>query len=181
MNPLPGITLGAPRGSPILTRPAGSLPSSPVSSSGILSPERPPICTVPPSTGPDLGIPAYQRRQEARDSESKLSKMITKYITGITTSFSPFNPRSGKTIRNFLASLPPNARSTMRIGVKMFGQNDAAKPAILDLTFNQLTREIKIEDGREMKLDVEKMKFRDIQTEVDRHSRALRRKEELDA
>lgn len=37
------------------------------------------------------------------------------------------------------------------------------------------------EDGREMKLDVEKMKFRDIQTEVDRHSRALRRKEELDA
>lgn len=32
-----------------------------------------------------------------------------------------------------------------------------------------------------MKLDVEKMKFRDIQTEVDRHSRALRRKEELDA
>ncbi|GAB1744399.1 hypothetical protein NU219Hw_g1677t1 [Hortaea werneckii] len=117
--------------------------------------------------------------------------MITKYITGITTSFSPFNPRSGKTIRNFLASLPPNARSTMRIGVKTFGQNDAAKPAILDLTFNMRknnnrsadprSREIKIEDGREMKLDVEKMKFRDIQTEVDRHSRALRRKEELDA
>lgn len=32
-----------------------------------------------------------------------------------------------------------------------------------------------------MSLDVEKMKLRDIQTEVDRHSRALRRKEELDA
>ena len=62
--------------------------------------------------------------------------MITKYITGITTTFSPFNPRSGKTIRNFLASLPPNARSTMRIGVKMLGQKDAAKPALLDLTFS---------------------------------------------
>ncbi|KAI7212199.1 hypothetical protein KC333_g7245 [Hortaea werneckii] len=116
--------------------------------------------------------------------------MITKYITGITTSFSPFNPRSGKTIRNFLASLPPNARSTMRIGVKMLGQKDAAKPAMLDLTFNlrkdenrsaDLVCENQTEDGREMKLDVEKMKFRDIQTEVDRHSRALRRKEELDA
>ncbi|RMY16553.1 hypothetical protein D0868_00253 [Hortaea werneckii] len=108
--------------------------------------------------------------------------MITKYITGITTSFSPFNPRSGKTIRNFLASLPPNARTTMRIGVKMLGQKDAAKPAMLDLTFNQLTSFAnQTEDGREMKLDVEKMKFRDIQTEVDRHSRALRRKEELDA
>ena len=62
--------------------------------------------------------------------------MITKYITGITTTFSPFNPRSGKTIRNFLAQLPPNARSTMRIGVKMLGQKDAAKPALLDLTFS---------------------------------------------
>lgn len=47
---------------------------------------------------------------------------------------------------------------------------------------NQLTQFAnQTEDGREMKLDVEKMKFRDIQTEVDRHSRALRRKEELDA
>jgi len=35
------------------------------------------------------------------------------------------------------------------------------------------------EDGKEMSLDIEKMKIKDIQVEVDRHSRVLRRKEEL--
>jgi len=35
------------------------------------------------------------------------------------------------------------------------------------------------EDGKEMNLDLEKMKIRDIQTEVDRHSRQLLRQEEL--
>jgi len=36
-----------------------------------------------------------------------------------------------------------------------------------------------VEDGKEMQLDLEKMKIKDIQVEVDRHSRILRRKEEL--
>jgi len=35
------------------------------------------------------------------------------------------------------------------------------------------------EDGKELSMDLEKMKLGDIQTEVDRHSRQLRRKEEL--
>jgi large subunit ribosomal protein L53 len=35
------------------------------------------------------------------------------------------------------------------------------------------------EDGKEMNLDLEKMKIREIQTEVDRHSRQLLRQEEL--
>ncbi|TKA23072.1 hypothetical protein B0A50_07389 [Salinomyces thailandicus] len=96
--------------------------------------------------------------------------MITRYITNVSTAFSPFNARSGKTVRNFLALLPPNARSTMKIDVKMFGQKEAEKPASLGLKFK---------DGKEMDVDLEKMKLRDIQTEVDRHSRTLRRQEEL--
>ncbi|KAK5113123.1 hypothetical protein LTR62_003702 [Meristemomyces frigidus] len=96
--------------------------------------------------------------------------MHTKYLTAVTTTFSPFNPRSGKTVRNFLASLPPNARSTMAISVKMFGQSESNTPATLALKFK---------DGKEMALDVEKMKLKEIQIEVDRHSRVLRRKEEL--
>lgn len=36
-----------------------------------------------------------------------------------------------------------------------------------------------VEDGKEMVLDLEKMKIKDIQEEVDRHSRTLRRQEEL--
>lgn len=35
------------------------------------------------------------------------------------------------------------------------------------------------EDGKEMKLDLEKMKIKDIQAEVNRHSRTLLRQEEL--
>lgn len=96
--------------------------------------------------------------------------MITKYLTGVTTTFSPFNARSGKTARNFLALLPPNARSTMAIDVKMLPKAQAATPVFLGLKFK---------DGKEMNLDLEKLKIKDIQEEVDRHSRMLRRIEDL--
>jgi large subunit ribosomal protein L53 len=36
-----------------------------------------------------------------------------------------------------------------------------------------------IEDGKQMKLDLEKLKIKDVVEEVDRHSRLLARKEEL--
>ena len=39
--------------------------------------------------------------------------------------------------------------------------------------------ELVAEDGKEMLLDLEKMKIKEIQVEVDRHSRILRRQEEL--
>ena len=96
--------------------------------------------------------------------------MLTKYITAVRATFSPFNARSGKTARNFLAMLPPNARSTMSFDIKMLGRNASAQPASLGLKFK---------DGKEMQLDLEKMKIKEIQEEVDRHSRVLRRQEEL--
>ncbi|KAM3420114.1 hypothetical protein BST61_g3416 [Cercospora zeina] len=96
--------------------------------------------------------------------------MITKYLTAVKTAFSPFNPRSGKTARNFLAQLPPNARSTMAIDVKLLPKAMANKPATLALSFK---------DGKEMMLDLDKMKIKEIQSEVDRHSRVLRRAEDL--
>lgn len=36
-----------------------------------------------------------------------------------------------------------------------------------------------LEDGKEMNLDLEKLKIKEIQSEVDRHSRQLKRQEEL--
>lgn len=38
---------------------------------------------------------------------------------------------------------------------------------------------VSIEDGKEMKLDTEKLKIKDVMEEVDRHSRMLHRQEEL--
>lgn len=64
--------------------------------------------------------------------------MLTKYLTSVATAFSPFNPKSGKTARNFLALLPPNARTTMAIDVKLLNQAQKDKPASLDLKFSML-------------------------------------------
>lgn len=62
--------------------------------------------------------------------------MITRFLTSVSTAFSPFNPKSGKTARNFLALLPPNARSTMKIDIKQLSKADANKPALLALKFS---------------------------------------------
>ncbi|KAF2224240.1 hypothetical protein BDZ85DRAFT_195579 [Elsinoe ampelina] len=97
--------------------------------------------------------------------------MITRYLTSVNATFSAFNPRSGKTARSFLAMLPPNARSSgMKINVKMLPQAQANQPGTLSLSFK---------DGKQMDLDIETLKIRDIQREVDRHSRGLTRQEEL--
>ena len=63
--------------------------------------------------------------------------MLTKYITSVNAVFSPFNARSGKTARNFLALLPPNARSTMAIDVQMMGRNASIQPPSLALKFSK--------------------------------------------
>lgn len=62
--------------------------------------------------------------------------MITKFLTSVTTSFSPFNARSGKTARTFLALLPPNARKTMAVNVTMLPRTSAAQTAALELKFS---------------------------------------------
>lgn len=69
-------------------------------------------------------------------TEPQIANMITKYLTSVTTSFSPFNARSGKTARNFLALLPPNSRSTMAIDIKTLGKEGARVPAMLGLKFS---------------------------------------------
>lgn len=63
--------------------------------------------------------------------------MLTKYLTSVTTAFSPFNPKSGKTARNFLALLPPTAHKTMTIDVKVLSQAQKVVPATLALKFSE--------------------------------------------
>jgi len=67
-------------------------------------------------------------------------KMLTKYLTSVTTAFSPFNPKSGKTARNFLALLPPTAHKTMTIDVKVLSQAQKVLPATLALKFSMFER-----------------------------------------
>ncbi|KAF2088312.1 mitochondrial ribosomal protein L44 [Saccharata proteae CBS 121410] len=94
--------------------------------------------------------------------------MITRFLTNVSTRFNPFAPRH-RAARTFLALLPPNARQEMKIDAKMLPRHST----------EAATLELKFKDGKEMKLDLEKLKIRDIEEEVNRHSRMLNRQEEL--
>ncbi|KAL1651316.1 39S ribosomal protein L44, mitochondrial [Diplodia intermedia] len=95
--------------------------------------------------------------------------MITRFLTEVNTKFNPF-VRNAKTARNFLALLPPNARADgMKINAKVLPR----------LSKEPTTLELKFKDGKEMKLDLEKLKIREVEEEVNRHSRLLARQEEL--
>ena len=124
--------------------------------------------------------------------------MLTKFITEVTTTFNPFR-RPGRTCRVFLAHLPANARSTMRITTNILPR-DSQDRSLLKLKFSRSTRITCfcnsftmashhmvhhcwpwtfLEDGMEMQLDAEKMSIKDLMEEVDRHSRLLRRQADL--
>jgi large subunit ribosomal protein L53 len=60
--------------------------------------------------------------------------MITKYITEVTTRFNPFKKPS-KTCRVFLAHLPADARTKMKINTTVLGR-DSQEPSVLKLTFS---------------------------------------------
>lgn len=83
-----------------------------------------------------LGLHHHGFRLVSLLYERKVANMLTKYITSVSAVFSPFNARSGKTARNFLALLPPNARSSMAIDVQMMGRNGSTQPASLALKFS---------------------------------------------
>ncbi|MDI1488414.1 MAG: 39S ribosomal protein L44, mitochondrial [Ramalina farinacea] len=94
--------------------------------------------------------------------------MITKHLSEVTTKFNPFS-KQAKTCRIFLATLPANARQTMKINSKVLPRDTDAKSEL----------KIKFKDGREMQFDPDKHSIKDVAEEVDRHSRVLNRQAEL--
>ncbi|KAJ4345248.1 39S ribosomal protein L44, mitochondrial [Didymosphaeria variabile] len=95
--------------------------------------------------------------------------MITRFLTDVRVKFNPFSPRA-KPARLFLSLIPPNARADgMKVETKMLPRT-STEPATLD---------VKFKDGKELKLELDKMRIPEVMEEVDRHSRILARKEEL--
>lgn len=95
--------------------------------------------------------------------------MITRFLTDVRVTFNPFSPRS-KSARLFLSLIPPNARADgMKIESTMLPRTSKA-PATLG---------VKFKDGKEINLDLSTMRIPQVVEEVDRHSRSLARKEEL--
>ena len=111
--------------------------------------------------------------------------MITRFLTDVRVTFNPFSPRS-KPARLFLSLIPPNARADgMKIESKMLPR-DSKEPASLGVKFSTYTfgahrakANIRVEDGKEMNLDLSNMRITQVVEEVDRHSRSLARKDEL--
>ncbi|KAF2742588.1 hypothetical protein M011DRAFT_452806 [Sporormia fimetaria CBS 119925] len=95
--------------------------------------------------------------------------MITRFLTDVRVKFNPFN-RTSKSARLFLSLLPPNARADgMKIESQMLPRV-SKEPATLG---------VKFKDGKEMSLELDKMRITEVIEQVDRHSRGLARKEEL--
>ncbi|KAH8815122.1 mitochondrial ribosomal protein L44 [Xylogone sp. PMI_703] len=94
--------------------------------------------------------------------------MITRFMTEVSTVFNPFSPKA-KTARLFLSFLPANARSTMKIETKLLPRASKERSFV----------NVKFKDGKEMKLDAEKLGIKGVVEELDRHSRTLGRQEEL--
>ncbi len=61
--------------------------------------------------------------------------MITKHITEVTTKFNPFT-KASKTCRIFLANLPANARTMMKVNTTVFPR-DSREPSSLKLKFSE--------------------------------------------
>ncbi|KAJ6260391.1 54S ribosomal protein L44 [Drechslerella dactyloides] len=94
--------------------------------------------------------------------------MLTKFLTNVAVSFNPFSKLS-KSTRLFLSLLPPDARQTIKIQTKVLPRTSEDAPKIA-VTFK---------DGKLMELEPGKLSIKDLVEEVDRHSRMLRKKEEL--
>jgi large subunit ribosomal protein L53 len=129
--------------------------------------------------------------------------MITRFITEVTTRFNPFSARA-KSARLFLSFLPANARAQgMNVTTQLLPRS-STEPSSLYIKFSQYTPSLlksggdnkgakeseerrhdkkltrrETEDGKEMKLDCEAMNIKSIVEEVDRHSRALQKADDL--
>jgi len=132
--------------------------------------------------------------------------MITKYLTSLTVSFNPLSSRAAhRTPRLLLSFVPPAARTT---GVTIKSNiiptsagNEVPSSVTLtfkdgkELRFLEVTRPVvkgnkgkgrkvegnekEVKEAPEGVFDLGKFGIRDVVEEVDRHSRVLRRKEEL--
>jgi large subunit ribosomal protein L53 len=108
-------------------------------------------------------------------TRSPAATMITRFLTEVRVTFNPFSARS-KPARLFLSLIPPNARSDgMKFSTSTRGHGGDAG-IYVGVGHGLIAC---AEDGKEMQLDLDKMRITDVMEEVDRHSRQLARKEEL--
>jgi len=71
-----------------------------------------------------------QPKKKGKIQQKSIAKMITRFITDVTTRFNPFSP-SAKAARLFLSFLPPNARQQgMNISAQLLPRSSTEKPTL---------------------------------------------------
>ena len=109
--------------------------------------------------------------------------MITTYLTTLKTAFNPFQVNS-RVPRLFLNLLPPAAHKTIKVTTAQLPRSSTA-PATLEIglkdgktmSYSWATETAPATEGKAQK--VKRVSLQDIVEEVNRHARALDRKEEL--
>ncbi|KAL5614474.1 hypothetical protein BROUX41_004579 [Berkeleyomyces rouxiae] len=95
--------------------------------------------------------------------------MITKFMIEITSRVNPFSTTS-RAARLFLSQIPPNARAEgLVIKSTVLPQGSTEKPLL----------QVKFKDGKIMDLDCVSTNIKGLTEEVDRHSRALQKKADI--
>ncbi len=112
--------------------------------------------------------------------------MKTSYLTSLSTTLSPFSPHS-KVARLILTLLPADARTRIGIKTTLLPRSAAlTAPATLEMGFKDGTKmqwrwepKRRLRDENAEKERQKPVKLNDVIEEVERHWRALKRKEDL--
>ena len=100
------------------------------------------------------------------------------HLTHLTAAFSPFRP-SSKTPRLLLSLIPPSAQG-LKISVTQLPQNTTL-PSTLEVGFKdgEVMKWSFTDAAKEEGVGAEQLRLKDVVEQVERHTRKLRRAEEL--
>ncbi|ODQ65668.1 mitochondrial ribosomal protein l44 [Nadsonia fulvescens var. elongata DSM 6958] len=93
--------------------------------------------------------------------------MITKYFTNINVAFNPFSP-AARVARIFINNIPPKSRMGLKV-----------KTTVLS---SEIGQEISVtfKDGHVIKIDPKASDIDNVMSKLDRHSRSLKIKEDIE-
>ncbi|KAK9455179.1 hypothetical protein V1511DRAFT_459224 [Dipodascopsis uninucleata] len=95
--------------------------------------------------------------------------MITSYFSEVLVRVNPF--LKGKTGRVFISRIPPKVRPTIKLQTEFLNNGSEKKPLI----------QVKFKDGKVIEVDPTTMSIVDVVQELDRHSRALLLKDQIES
>lgn len=95
--------------------------------------------------------------------------MITKYFTKVAVKFNPFGPEA-RCARAVLSQIPPSMKGVCQVDLELLNDKSTAKPFV----------EVTFKDKTVMSGNPAELKLADFTNMLDKHSKKLLFKEEVD-